>query len=193
MILTPEQKAHATELIEFGDKLEAVWYFQQTLNINADQALALAEKLQEEIDSEFTQKVEELKGMTPKSTGVNVGRLVGGIFLGVGVIMLGVITFLIISNNKFSQRAVHTKGKVIDFKNYESRNDNGGSTTMYAPVFEYEFNGKTYQHTSSTSSSSPAYDIGETVDVLVDPQNPHDILIDTFWEKWFVVVLLGFM
>jgi hypothetical protein len=122
-----------------------------------------------------------------------VGKLVGSVFLGVGIILLSVAGYLIISNNKFEQRAIHTKGKVIDYRNYQSSNDNGGSTTMYTPVFEYAFSGKSYQHASSTSSSSPEYEIGEEVDVLVDPKNPKEILINTFWEKWFVVVLLGIM
>jgi hypothetical protein len=189
--MTPEQKKRATELIEMGDKLEAVRYFQQTLNITADQALTLAEKLEEELGIALFEKSVEKKEIS--TSGVNVGKLVGSIFMGVGIIMLSVIAYLIVSNNKFEQRAVRTKGKVIDYKNYQSSNDNGGSTTMYTPVFEYEFNGQSYQHTSSTSSSSPEYEIGEEVEVLVDPKRPAEILINTFWEKWFVVVLLGFM
>jgi hypothetical protein len=193
-MMTPEQKAHAKELIEMGEQIEAVRYFQETLHVSADQALALAEKLQQEMDhTSLEDKVEALKREFPKPSGFSVGKIVGSVFLSVGVIMLGIVTYLIISNNKFEQRAVHTKGKVIDYKNYQSSNDNGGSTTMYTPVFEYAFNGQSYQHTSSTSSSSPGYEIGAEVDVLVDPKNPREILINSFWEKWFVVVLLGFM
>src|SRR5690349_10498604 len=138
-MMTPEQKEHATELIEMGDKLKAVRYFQQTLNITADQALALAEKLEVELGITLFEESLETKGTS--TSGVNVGKLVGSIFMGVGIIMLSVITYLIVSNNKFEQRAVRTKGKVIDFRNYQSSNDNGSSSTMYTPVFEYEFNG----------------------------------------------------
>lgn len=194
MPLTPEQKEHATELIEMGDKLKAVRYFQETLNVSADQALVLTEKLEEEIQT--SPLLEEFKAMeeeSRKKPAVNVGRLVGSIFMGVGGIMLAIVVYLIYSNSKFAERAVPVKGKVISYDSYQSRDDDGRSTTMYRPTFEYVFQGQTYTHESSTSSSSPEYEVNEMVDVLVDPEDPKEILIDSFWERWFVPILLGFM
>jgi hypothetical protein len=65
MNLTPEQKEHAIELIEMGEKLQAVRYFQETLNVSAEEALLLTEKLEEEIDGAV---VEEIKGASAGST-----------------------------------------------------------------------------------------------------------------------------
>jgi hypothetical protein len=31
------------------------------------------------------------------------------------------------------------------------------------------------------------------VDVLVDPEEPTEVLIDSFWMIWFVPILLGFL
>lgn len=194
MTLTPEQREHAEELIRMGEKLDAVRYFQNTLGITADQALVLAEKLEEEIES--SPLLDEFKALQSEATrkpGVNVGRLVGTIFMSVGGILLAVVVFLIVSNYKFSQRAILVKGKVIDYDSYVSTDDDGSSTTMFRPTFEYAYAGKTYTHVSSTSSSSPEYEISEMVDVLVDPDEPQEILIDNFWERWFLPVLLGFM
>lgn len=193
MTLTPEQKEHAIELIEMGETLDAVRYFQEALGITAEEALLLTEKLKEELDGtplpeEFT-SMEEAR----KMPGLDVGRIVGTIFMSLGGIMLVVVVYLGVSNYQFSQRAILVKGKVIDYDTYQSRNDNGGSTTMYTPTFQYKFKGKTYTYKSSTSSSSQDYEIDETVDVLVDPEEPQEILIDTFWEKWFLPILLGFM
>jgi len=194
MNLSPEQKAHAVGLIEMGEKLEAVRYFQQTLNITAEQALVLTEKLEQEVESSpLLDEFKALQQEAKQKPGMNVGRLVGGIFMSLGLIMLAVVVYLIQSNYQFAQRAVPVKGKVISYDNYESRDDDGGSTTMYTPTFQYDFEGKTYTHKSSTSSSSPSYEIDEEVDVLVDPNDPKEILIDSFWEKWFLPVLLGFM
>lgn len=194
MMLTPEQKEHATELIEMGDKLEAVRYFQETLNVNADQALLLAEKLQEEIDGETAARFKELEqSMSTAGKGLNVGRLVGGIFMGVGGIMLTIVAFVLYSNYNFSQRAETIKAKLIDYQSYESRNDNGSSTTMYTPVFQYEYKGQSYTHISTTSSSSREFQIDQMVNVLVDPENPHEILVDSFMGKWFLPLLLGIM
>jgi len=83
MALTSEQKNHAKELIESGDKLEAVRYLQQTMGIDAAQALLLAEKLEEEIEkhetaefSELKQKLDEFKQRSRLKQGANVGRIV---------------------------------------------------------------------------------------------------------------------
>ena len=194
MTLTPEQKEHAVSLIEMGDKLDAVRYLQETLNITTDQAMLLTEKLEEEVEQ--SPLLNELKAFQEQQQkpGVNIGRLVGGIFMGVGAIMLAVVVYLIVSNYKFSQRAIAVPGKVIDMRTHESRDsEGGGSTTMYAPVFEYTFKEKVYTYTSSTSSSSPSYQIGEPVEVLVDPNQPYEAMINSFWEQWFASVLLGIM
>ena len=128
-----------------------------------------------------------------KKPDVNVGKLVGGIFMCLGLIMLAIAAYFVVSNYQFSKRAITVNGRVIDYDSYQSTDDDGGSTTMYTPTFEYEFQGKTYTHKSSTSTSSKDYKINERVDVLVDPDNPKEILIDSFWEKWFVSLLLGFL
>lgn len=191
--MTPEQKEHAIELIEMGNQLDAVRYLQETLDITSEQALILAEKLEEETESELEKEFKFMQDEMHQKPSINIGRLVGGIFMGLGVIMLAIAAYFIVSNYKFSERAITVKGKVIDYDSYESRNDDGGSTTMFTPIFEYEFQSKTYTHKSSTSSSSQDYELDELVDVLVDPDNPKEILIDSFWEKWFVSVLLGFL
>jgi hypothetical protein len=98
MTLTPEQKEHAIELIAFGDKLAAVRYFQEVLNIDAEQALLLAEKLEEEIE---TAEGPDIEPMTPaqreelSKSGVAVGKIVGILFMSIGLIMLAVMIYLI--------------------------------------------------------------------------------------------------
>jgi len=195
-MLTPEQKEHAIELIQMGDKLEAVRYLQEILEVNAEKALLLTEKLEQEVDAEDNEIIDELKARqaeAQKNPPVDVGRLVGGIFMGVGCILLAIGAWLGVSNYKFAQRAIPVTGIVLRYSNYESKSDDGRYTTMYTPTYQYQFEGKTYTYTSSTSSSSKEYDVNETVNVLVDPQEPGEVLIDSFWERWFVVILLGGM
>ena len=194
MTLTPEQQEHAEELIRMGEKLQAVRFFQDTLGITADQALVLAEKLEQEIESSpLLDEFNALQEEASRKPGINVGRLVGTIFMSLGGIMLAVVAYLIVSNYNFAQRAIPIKGKVIKFDSYISTDDEGRSTTMFRPTFEYTYAGKTNTYPSSTSSSSPGYEINDMVDVLVDPDEPEEILIDSFWERWFLPVLLGVM
>jgi hypothetical protein len=193
MTLTPEQKEHAIDLIEMGNQLDAIRYLQETLSINSDQALLLTEKLEEETKSDLEKQFETMQKEMHKNPGVNVGKLVGGIFMSLGIIMLAVAAYFVVSNYEFSERAITVKGKVIDYDSYVSIDDDGRSTTMYTPTFEYEFQGKTYTYKSSTSTSSKDYELNEFVDVLVDPEEPAEVLIDSFWMIWFVPILLGFL
>jgi len=193
MTLTPEQKEHAIELIEMGEKLEAVRYFQEILNIDAEQALLLAEKLEQEVEAgpamqELNQKHEEIK-----RSGAHVGRLVGLIFMSIGMVMLVVVFYLLYTHQQFEKNALTVKGTVVEFQSYESRNKNSSSTTMYTPVFEYEFKGKKYTYVSTSSSNIHEYEVGERLDILVDPENPSEVLVNSFMEKWFLPILLGFM
>ena len=193
-MLTPEQKEHATELIEMGDKLEAVRYFQQTLQVDADQALLLAETLQQEIEAADTAEFKAMEQTIPASpTGLNVGKTVGSIFMGIGGVLIAIAAWLFYSNYTFQQRAVPVKVTVLSYETHQSRNDDGGSTTMYRPTFQYEFRGKTYTYESNGSSSSPEFNEGESVDALLDPEDPTEILIQSFMEQWFAIVLLSGM
>ena len=199
-MLSEEQKNKARELIEFGDKLEAVRYLQHQLSITADQALKLAEKLEEDLNNEgiaesekLDEKLNELKKEFGAKKQLNVGRLVGSIFMVVGSIMLAVAAYVTYANNQFSKRAIPVSGEVISYSSYESNDDDGGTTTMFTPTFSYTYNGKNYTHASNVSSSGQDYQIGEKVDVLVDPDDPTEVLIDSFWEKWLIVVILGFL
>lgn len=43
----------------------------------------------------------------------------------------------------------------------------------------------------AVSSRPPAYDIGERVDVLYDPEDPSDAQIDSFLERYFATTILS--
>lgn len=67
--------------------------------------------------------------------------------------------------------------------------DEGGYT--YAPVFEYtdKFNTlKTY--TSSISSKPASYAIGETVQIIYDPNDDENVKIISFWGlyRWTLIL-----
>lgn len=192
MTLTPEQKEHAIDLIEMGEKLEAVRYFQQVLAIDAEQALLLAEKLEKEVEPELDQQEFQQKAEEMKRSGAKVGRLVGLIFMSIGLVLLVVAGYFVYDHQQFEKTAVTVTGTVVDFHSYVSNNDNS-STTMYSPIFEYEYEGKKYTFESNSGSNVKAYDVGERIDILVNPENPADVLVNSFMEKWFVPALLGFL
>jgi hypothetical protein len=80
----------------------------------------------------------------------------------------------------FTQCSERVIGKVVDF--HEKRSD---QRFTYAPVVLFETTNKNViEFISSTSSNPPSYQVGEFVDVLYLPSNPHNAKIDSFFSLW---------
>ncbi|WP_295069880.1 DUF3592 domain-containing protein [Ruminococcus sp.] len=51
-------------------------------------------------------------------------------------------------------------------------NSDDSSSMVYTPVYEYEYNGKTYNVEGSVSSSNKKYEVGEKVDIRISEGEP---------------------
>lgn len=192
--MTEDEKEHASALLRMGEKLEAVRYLQETLDVDAEQALALAEKLDEaQASSEMRERLEELRNQHDSALKSIVPTIVGSIFMGLGLIMLGVAAYIIYADDQFAQRAVPVTGKTIGYSSYISRDDDGHETTMFTPIFEYTFNETKYTYKSDMSSSSKDFATGDPVEILVDPNDPESVLIHSFWQQYTLPMILGFL
>lgn len=194
MTLTPDQKKHVEDLLRQGDELAVVRYLQKNLGMSADEALKLTEKLDKTVEESPEVKMSQFMAQAGKRTmsDSNVSKWIGGIFLFFGLVMLSVGCYIFYTNYTFAQTAVPVTGKVVDFDISYSTDDDGNTSTMYSGVFEYEYNGEMYRHTGEVASSSPDYDEGEEVEILIDPNNPNHALVNTFWDRWFVILIVGF-
>lgn len=108
--------------------------------------------------------------------------LFGGIFGGLGSIF-ALIGFGMIANDlMFASSAEETTGTVI--RNITQSDSDGVS---YKPVVEFrDSSGTRREFASSMSTSWIAYDQGETVDVLYDPDNPERASIDSTTERYIL-------
>jgi hypothetical protein len=127
--------------------------------------------------------------MTQNSLPNHFPLVFGGIFGGVGLILLIAAIIVYYNQSESLKNTVKSKGKVIDMVG--SRGSKGGTT--YSPIVEFQFNGQSYRISSEVSSSPPAFEIGEEVELFVPPSNPNKARINSFMENWFVVLILGFM
>jgi len=194
MVLTPTQKKHAVTLIESGKKQDAVRFFRQTLNITDEQALVLTEKLKKEVAAiPPATKFMAFNDDPQINAGTQKSRGGQTLFLALGIFIMAAAVYLVVSNYQFEQRSVIVQGKVIGYESYTDREDNGSTTTMHTPVFQYEYKGETYNYKSKSSSAGQDYIIDEPIDIFVNPDDPADIIIDTLWGKWLLPILLGFM
>ena len=78
----------------------------------------------------------------------------------------GIFTF--VHSRKVCTESV--TGYVIDYK--EIVYTNKGKTTTYRPVFGYSYNNNEYTYEGHTSSSKKEYEIGQQIEVRVDPDSP---------------------
>jgi len=193
MELTSEQRAQIQQLMMESDELAVVRYLQNTFKLSAEESLLLAEKLKAEYEAQTPSMPQHIFVRMRSGKAPNVGKIVGSVFLGFGLIMLTVVSYLIYSDFTFQQRAIPITGTLVDFETSYSTDDDGGSTLMYAGIYEYEYNGKKYKHYSNTSSSSPPGQTGEQVEVLLDPDDPSRVTINTFGERWTLVLILGIL
>lgn len=95
--------------------------------------------------------------------------IIGILWLAVGI---GLITWTIYDYYKaqtFALMAQTVKGTVIDFELV------GGDPASYSPIVKFMTQtGETLQFSSKFAQSPPAYQIGNLVDVVYDPQKPND-------------------
>ena len=63
------------------------------------------------------------------------------------------------------------------------------TTTNYAPVFKYEYNGREYTYTSSVATHPPQFKEGEQVTIRVNPANPNEIYYEPSGGTVFMTVV----
>lgn len=105
------------------------------------------------------------------------------IFGGVALILL-VLAGIFALRQAGTQDHVRTMGVVV-----EHRWSNDGDTAYVIIEFQAE-DGRRFEIRSGVASSNPK-PIGADVPVAYPPGDPGSAYVDTFWDRWFLVVLLG--
>jgi Protein of unknown function (DUF3592) len=100
---------------------------------------------------------------------------------GVGAMVLG--AHLYRTTNVFLAKALPATGRVVDLVANHSSN-----SWTYAPVVEFEAEGRKYRFKDSVSSNPPSYRPGDVVKVLYDPDGPRNARIDR--GRWNLAIPL---
>lgn len=128
------------------------------------------------------QRGPRLKPRQARSVGI-------GLFI-VAAVLLGVGGWLAAGTLEFTRRAASAPGTVIEL--VTSRGSKGG--TLYSPIVRWEpLEGEPRTLRSRTASSPAAFDVGEQVTVLYDPEDPAEARLEAFTELWLPATALGGM
>ena len=95
--------------------------------------------------------------------------------------MWGIAAYFFIDKNKQIANSFLATGVVIDFVVDEG----------LAPVISYEVDGRPYQYISSIYSNPPAFELNESVVIYVNKDDPNDIIINSFINKWLIVTIFA--
>ncbi len=101
--------------------------------------------------------------------------------LALGVALLVLAGVLAATTGRATGHLVHAPGTVVRIV------QDSDAMRAYRPIVAYLANdGQRREIAGNTASTVPAYDIGENVDVLLDPAHPdRPALIDDFAQRWF--------
>lgn len=107
----------------------------------------------------------------------NNPKVVGTFFIVFSVIFIIIGICAACAPKMKSKKCTETvMAEVIDLLPVKSSSKSGRghnrTSITYRPVFSYTYNGKDYRAESSTSSDPPAFQVGETVKLKIDPNNP---------------------
>ena len=99
-------------------------------------------------------------------------------FIGIiiGVIFIAVGAFMFFKNDSLSKNCTNeASATVVDMKEELSTDDD--NSYVYYPIIEYAANGENVRVTMSSGSSTPAYNIGDKIDILYNPKKVKEFIV----------------
>ncbi|SCX68957.1 DUF3592 domain-containing protein [Variovorax sp. EL159] len=109
----------------------------------------------------------------------------------IGIALLALCGVLLYQRVAFIASAQRVQGQVTDLQHVRSTNKNNTDGT-WRPVVQFRLpSGAIIDFTTSSSSGSPGYEIGEKVDVFYQPSNPNNALLNDLFELWGGAAIAG--
>ena len=101
-------------------------------------------------------------------------HLIGAAFM--LLFTVGIIIVLAAFRRKQKRCSVETEGVVAGYDSHISTDIDTGSTEVYAPIFEYWYDGRLCRSTSQYYNGKQNYDIGQKVTLYINPEKPEEFL-----------------
>jgi ribosomal protein L7/L12 len=169
-------KQEVIRLLEQRQKIEAVKYVKNHLRTGLKEALLWVEEVARETD--------------PNYSAFNATGCVRGFIKAIGVFLAFVALMFFIGTAViyyFQERSVSrsdlVEGKVTEVQYLEEG--------QAAPVISFQWKGKQRSYASNTYSDPPDYRVGQAIPIYVNREEPDDVLINTFEDRYALLVGLG--
>jgi len=138
----------------------------------------------------YEKAVDKVANTAEKAAGVANRLYIGCILVFANLFLGGFCLWGVYAGNiswKLENEGETTTGKVVRL---EESNSSDGSCCVYSPVIEFDVNGQTYSFEGDNASYPPAYDVGETVNVIYHPSEPDTAQINKWTERWLFPLII---
>jgi len=114
-------------------------------------------------------------------------KLKGVSLLLIGICLFGVGFYFLRNQLKFISNSVETSGVVEELSSHLSK-----GSTYYSPIVAYTVDGQSYRIVGKVSSSlSSSYEIGETVNVRYEKNDPTSAELVSFSDMWLMTSIMS--
>lgn len=110
--------------------------------------------------------------------------------VGFGFLLFAIAVIIFVRTRIFINKAQEVKGTVVEmvYRRKSTKRNGGG----YLPVYQFRtIDGKKITAKDSLSSNPPRFQVGQEIDVLYNPENPHNARINNRLNLYFLPALLG--
>jgi hypothetical protein len=174
--LSSQHKAEIVKHLKQVQKVQAIKYARAAFNISLKDSVRLVNTVDQELNPDKKIDLDSFSNV------LRLPKIYYVIFGGLGALMMIGAGIMFMYDYNAASKSVKTRGIVIEF-----RYDEGAAS----PVVSYEWNGAEYTYYSTTYSDPPSFQIGEEVELFVDPSDPTNAMINSFSERYLGIIILG--
>ncbi len=184
-------KEELGNLVFSGKKQEAIELLQKRYGATAEEAEQL---LKLAIKESYTpvQVVKRFIASTPKSAdgrgckqqAFHMIAIIFG-FLAVPLILISIVMY--VYNDYQIKHSDLIIGKVTAINTYTSY----GEDPKLFPVITYRVGIHQYDFEAPVYSDTPEFEVGEEVELFVHRDDPESVIINTFTQRWFMILLVA--
>jgi hypothetical protein len=144
-------------------------------------------------DAEFDAEFADLQKQAEQVNSAHPERIIISVFTGIGILMLAIAVLSSAANILKVNREESAPGRVVEMierPNYDEEGNRIGE--YYLPVVEFvSKDGKYHNVPLSEGSYPPAYEVGEDVTILYEPDTPTDARIRSGGSTALMWILPG--
>jgi len=180
-----EIKEELRDLVFSGQKDKAILLLQEKYDVSPAEAekllvLALRESLNPArlIRSVFGRAIGYKKGF------FRILAFVMG-FIGIPILLAAIGVF--VYTNYQIEHSEKVIGTVVELEPHVAYDE----ATTYTPIIAYDMNGEEHSLAAPVYSDTPEFSVGDTLVLYVNREDPKSVIIDTFTQRWLMIVVTG--